>query len=46
MSNILLTLMDVDAAVGLARQHAAIQIIIMLVSIIIDSLDDHNIGGF
>ena len=46
MSNILLALMDVDAAVRLARQHMAVQVIVTLVAIIIDSLDDHNIGGF
>ena len=42
MSNILLALVDVNAAVGLARQHAAIEVIVMLVAIIIDSPDHHN----
>lgn len=46
MSNILLTLVDVDAAARLARQQTAIQVIVMLVTIIFNSSDDHIIGSF
>ena len=40
MSNILLALVYVDAAVGLARQHMAVQVIVTLVTIVIKSVDD------
>ena len=46
MSNILLALVDVNAAAGLARQQMTIQVIIMLVTIVIHSLDDNIVGGF
>ena len=46
MSNILLALMDVDATARLTRQNTAIQVIVTLVTIVIDSLDDNIVGSF
>ena len=39
MSNILLALMDVDAAVRLARQHMAVQVIVTLVASAVHQFD-------
>ena len=46
MSNILLALMDVDAAARFAWQQTAIQVIVTLVTIVIHSLDDNIVGSF
>lgn len=45
VSNILLALMDVDAAVRLARQHTAIQVIVTLVTGAVHQFDGCDTGS-